>query len=418
MNKSDVINRRKILMFIPELGYGGAEKSFIRLAKFLSNYHDVQIAVFKRHYAKGDYAQIDDELTLPVTILDDKEYTGRFRRWKNRWENLRKLKKDSDITISFLTGANILNTSVFGKSKTIVSMRGSRRFDPNLSRSKRIIYEYLIDPVTYILSDRVVSISTGLSHELGERVSAGTKKKIVTIELFLDVMNMIDSCDESIEPEIEKVIKTPTLITVGRLSEEKGFKDLISVFKKVLVDIPTAKLIIIGDGPKKNELSQHCEELNISYCHEVTKMEESSVVFLGYRKKPCRYFKLAKCFVLSSLTEGFSNTTLEALATGTPVIAVDSPWGPRSILWKTPKNIIAPYPTKQATQADYGLLMPRIDIIANHEEWTTSLKEKLLTESLNVDTIKKSQNRLYDFDLDVVGNKWLSLIDDCYIEKV
>ena len=406
--------RRKILMLIPELGYGGAEKSFLRLSNLLSKYHDVQIAVFKRHYAQGDYAQSDDELTLPLTILDDKEYTGRFKRWKNRWKNLNRLKKESDITISFLTGANILNASVFSKGKTIVSMRGSRRFDPNPSRLTRFIYEYLIDPVTFMFSDRIVSISDGLSNELSTHVPAGTKKKIRTIELFVNAQEMIDVCTGAIEPEIEKAIKTPTIITVGRLSKEKGFKDLISVFKKVLVDIPSAKLIIIGDGPQKNELSQHCKKLNISYCHEVSKIEKSSVIFLGYRKNPCRYLSLAKCFVLSSLTEGFSNTTLEALANGTPIIAVDSPWGPRSILWDTPENITDPYPTKGITQADYGLLMSRIDIVGNHDEWTIALREKLLTEVIDENIIKKNQNRLYDFDLDVIGNKWLSLIDELY----
>ena len=120
-------NRRNILMLIPELGYGGAEKSFLRLSNLLSEYHDVNIAVFKRHYAKGNYAKSEAELTLPITILDDDEHIGRLSRWKNRWKKLKELKDNSDITISFLTGANMLNASVFSKSKTVVSMRGFKK---------------------------------------------------------------------------------------------------------------------------------------------------------------------------------------------------------------------------------------------------------------------------------------------------
>ena len=105
------------------------------------------------------------------------------------------------------------------------------------------------------------------------------------------------------------------------------------------------------------------------YAVDINNIENSSVLFIGYRKNPCRYFKFANCFVLSSLTEGFSNTILEALATGIPIIAVNSPWGPRSILSKYPKNITEPYPTKQTTETDYGFLMPRIDLVEYEEEW-------------------------------------------------
>ena len=70
MPESSKIMRRRILMLIPELGFGGAEKSFLRLARLLSEYHDVSLAVFKRHYASGDYSKEEKDIGLPLTVLD------------------------------------------------------------------------------------------------------------------------------------------------------------------------------------------------------------------------------------------------------------------------------------------------------------------------------------------------------------
>ena len=166
-----------------------------------------------------------------------KSTRGRFSRWKNRWKKLRILKKDSDITISFLTGANMLNVSVSSKSKTIISMRGSREFDPNISFLKRKLYRMYLDPITFKFSDKIVSISDGLTHELGLYVGKKTKKKIVTIEVFVDAEEMINSCEKDpIEENFEKWTDKPMIVTTGRLSQEKGFLHLIMVFSKLLVE--------------------------------------------------------------------------------------------------------------------------------------------------------------------------------------
>jgi glycosyltransferase involved in cell wall biosynthesis len=405
-------NRRKILMLIPELGYGGAEKSFLRLSHLLSKYHDVQIAVFQQHYAKGNYAQSDYSLTVTITILDNKKNIGRFHRWKNRWKNLKALKKDSDITISFLTGANILNASISTQSKTIVSMRGSRHFDPNFSYLKRLLYEFIIDPLTFMFSDRIISVSDGLSSELKRYVTKRTKQKIQTIEVFVNAKELISLSTASIEKEIEDLKVYPIIIGAGRLSPEKGFQYLIPIFSKVHEDIPNAKLILIGDGPQYKNLINLCKKLNLSYTSDKTKYQESAVVFLGYRKNPLRYFRIAKLFVLSSLTEGFPNGIIEALASGISVVATDCPWGPRSVLCKVPKDIKTPYHTIVPSEVDYGVLMPRIDDKKFKDLWVQKLNTILLNKKENKKNIFLGNQRVHELDISVIGKKWLDLIEE------
>ena len=406
-----IYKRRKILMLIPELGYGGAEKSFLRLSHFLSKYHDVQIAVFQQHYAKGNYAQSKYNLTVPITILDNKKNIGRFQRWKNRWKNLRLLKKNSDITISFLTGANILNASVFGKSKTVVSMRGSRHFDPSFSLFKRLIYEFFIDPLTFMFSDRIISISEGLSNELKRYLTKKTKQKVQTIEVFVNTKELFLLSKNPIEKELEKLKGEPIIISAGRLSPEKGFEHLIYIFKDIYQKNNKSKLILIGDGPQYKELIILCKKLQLVFTKDPINYKNSSIIFLGYRKDPSRYFHIAKVFVLSSLTEGFSNAIIEALSTGITIVSTNCPWGPRSILCKKPKDTNIPYPTKVPLTADFGLLMPRIDDMKFKDLWVDTLSRKLL-DSIDSKTKNLGYKRVYDFDVKIIGKKWLTLINE------
>lgn len=399
----------KVLMLIPELGYGGAEKSFIRLSKLLATSYCVTIVVFKRHYATGGYSYDSDDITVPVIILDSSSDDSRVKRWWNRWKKLRKLKRENDISISFLTGANILNASVFFSGKTVTSLRGSRQYDPGLSSKHKFFYKYLIDPITFAFSDKVISVSDGLTYELGKNLDIWTRKKIETIEVFIDSKKMIETSKEDIEKEICILEKSPLIISTGRLSQEKGFKHLITVFSSVKKYIPAVKLMLIGDGPQFEELCKQCEIEELSYSLNSEALQESDVIFLGYKKDPIRYYKIANVFVLSSMTEGFPNGVIEALASGIPVVAANSPWGARSILSKNP-TVQEPYPSIDATKAEYGLLMPRIDKEIYRDIWTKALVEILENDLYLRANSTKGIDRIKELDLSIVGKKWIDLV--------
>ena len=413
---SDIV-RRRILMVIPELGYGGAERSFLSLARLLSEYHDVSIAVFKRHYANGKYAQEKCEVGFPLTVLDADVAINKFGRWMRRLRGLQVLKAEADVTISFLTGANILNVATGGKSRKIVSMRGSRRFDPAFSKFKLFFYEHLIDPLTFRYSDCVIAISEGLSNELKSKIGYKTRKKIRTIELFFDVEQLIKSSDGEIEDKILALKGQPVLISAGRLSPEKGFQSLLHVFAGVRQSIPNAKLILIGDGPLYQTLVDLCKSLNLPISDGESGLYESAVVFLGYRSSPHRYFRVANLFVSSSLTEGFSNIIVEALVTGIPVLATDCPWGPRSILWETPVNVTVPYPTEEPTYADYGVLMPRIDESKYYQVWVDELIKFLVNPTLVGQYLNKGKEKVAQLDSKRIAQKWFEIIDEATVKQ-
>ena len=105
------------------------------------------------------------------------------------------------------------------------------------------------------------------------------------------------------------------LLFVGRLGKEKSVDFLISCHKDLKEQIPNLKLLIIGDGPEREEFETLSKKLKI----------EDSVIFTGmveYQDIPA-YYQIANLFVTASKTETQGLTLIEAMAAGVVPICVD-----------------------------------------------------------------------------------------------
>jgi N-acetylgalactosamine-N,N'-diacetylbacillosaminyl-diphospho-undecaprenol 4-alpha-N-acetylgalactosaminyltransferase len=111
------------------------------------------------------------------------------------------------------------------------------------------------------------------------------------------------------------------IITMGRLSKQKGQHYLIRAFS-LLADKSDQKLVILGEGPLRNELQALVESLDLV----------NHVLFLGHQDNPYKFLARASLFVLPSVYEGYPNALAEASICGLPLIAFDFKSGARDIL--------------------------------------------------------------------------------------
>ena len=122
----------------------------------------------------------------------------------------------------------------------------------------------------------------------------------------------------------EKGWKDETLlISVGRLAPEKNWDTLLGAFASVYKEHPDVRLVLIGDGTARSGLETLAGELGIS----------DRVTFTGalpFEEIP-RYLKAADVFTFASVTETQGLVTIEAMAAGLPIVAVDGP-GTRDIV--------------------------------------------------------------------------------------
>ena len=105
----------------------------------------------------------------------------------------------------------------------------------------------------------------------------------------------------------------PVIGYVGSLSKVKGPVYLLEAFKKILHFYPTAKLLVVGDGPLKTMLKTVSAEKGIS----------DSVLFMGFRRDVPQILKAMDVFVLSSVDEAFGISLIEAMYMGLPCVATN-----------------------------------------------------------------------------------------------
>jgi glycosyltransferase involved in cell wall biosynthesis len=98
---------------------------------------------------------------------------------------------------------------------------------------------------------------------------------------------------------------------VGRLVPEKGLEHLLEALIGVVGVVKRFRLVLVGDGPLKEELQQSAARWRVY----------QYVRFAGFWPEMADWYVAADCLVLSSVSEAFPMTVLEAMASGVPVIA-------------------------------------------------------------------------------------------------
>ncbi len=126
----------------------------------------------------------------------------------------------------------------------------------------------------------------------------------------------------------------PTILYVGRLRRYKGVDWTIRVMPRVLARVPGARLVVIGDGPDRPRLEAMLGRSGAGH----------AVEFLGFipRADKARWMRAAWAVVQPSPKEGWGLTVVEAAASGTAVIAADSP-GLRDSVRRDETGLLVPY---------------------------------------------------------------------------
>ena len=107
--------------------------------------------------------------------------------------------------------------------------------------------------------------------------------------------------------------RTKVVLSVGRLSREKGHADLIRAFpgvRELLGSVPV-RLVLVGEGPERSRIEELCRSLCLT----------NAVTLAGQQDDPNPYYAIADVFALPSHSEGSPNVLLEAMAAGIPVVA-------------------------------------------------------------------------------------------------
>lgn len=109
----------------------------------------------------------------------------------------------------------------------------------------------------------------------------------------------------------KKVMEPFKMISISRLEPIKNIESVIRVIKKLVDDGEDIVYHIVGDGGYKKYLQDLTDSLGLS----------ERIIFLGFQENVYYYLQNADLYLLTSHTEGFSNSLVEAMYSGTPVLS-------------------------------------------------------------------------------------------------
>ena len=173
---------------------------------------------------------------------------------------------------------------------------------------------------SYPLADDIVSVCRWVSDDLV--IQSGLAPTAVST-IYNPVLRpeLLAMADEAAPHPFIDDSKTPLILGIGRLSSVKDFSTLMRGFHRLRARRP-ARLAILGEGSKRQDLMDLAEELGVL----------SDLALPGWVDNPYPWMKRANVIALTSRHEGLPNVLCEALALGRAVVSTDCPGGVREIL--------------------------------------------------------------------------------------
>ena len=288
----------KLLFMIGIIGNGGAERVIANLSKqFAHDGHEVYITTIYSN--RRDY-DIDSNVR---TFSANNESQSQSIRVIKRVFSIRKLVKqiNPEVIISFLSDVNMyVIVSLWGlKYKIVISERNDPGNDPPQKWMRRI------RNLLYAKANGIVFQTEDAEKYFDGILPATIHRAVISNPLFSDL------------PLYNPAVPCRHFIAASRLCKQKNLPMAIEAMRLLVPDYPDCTLSIFGDGPEKDHLQELINTYNLN----------DHVSLEGFKPNIYAYMQKACALIISSDYEGMSNSMLEALGIGLPVIATDCPVG-------------------------------------------------------------------------------------------
>lgn len=305
-----------VAIYTPDLLAGGAQSVTTTLANGLGkrgfSVDLVMPAPVGRHVRELDESVTTvflREETAPV--IGSASCVFEYRSYLSR--------SNPDIVISQRTHGNVVSLlaslSVRDPPPVAITEHGHHVADGIKGKATLKLSE-----MTYGAADRIICVSNSIADDV--RTAVGVSEDRISV-----IPNPFDT--DSIRRRAREPIEHPWLndgdedvvLSAGRLEPVKNFELLIESFERIHRRNPSSRLLILGEGSRREKLTETVESKGLSDVIDLP----------GYVNNPYKYMRHADLFVLPSRREALPSVLIEALAVGCPVVATDR-GGAREIL--------------------------------------------------------------------------------------
>ncbi len=350
----------KIVLVIPSLTSGGAERVISVLANTWSNLYDITLIVWNNDI---QFYKINDK----ITIYDLKfKYNNKIEKIYQEISVLYKMRKiikniSPTFVLSFLTHCNIsvLLSTLFLKNNVIISERNSPEIIKlQLSKSK-IFLRKLLYPYA-----KGIIVQSNLAKNFIKKEFQNSR--VISLQNPIKDFNYIVN---------KNIIKEKIILNIGRLTEQKGQHNLIKIFSQL--NLKDWKLIILGEGKLRQSLEEQVQKLKLT----------ENIFLPGEVKNVDEYILKSSIFAFTSNFEGFPNALAESMSLGLTPISYDCNTGPSELI----KN-------------NYNGYLIELN---NEKEFLMKLKQLTMNESLRKTFSKNAIKVRENLSCEVIANEYL-----------
>ena len=370
---------KKITILTLHLGHGGIERCVTSLANTLSKDYEIEIVSTYKLLDKPAF-DVNKKIKIRYLMEDIKSNRHEFINYVKSFKLIKAFKEGLiSIKVLYLKRKLMIKTIKECSSDVIISTRDIHNKWLGKYAKKNIVkigweHNHHNDSKKYI--NKVVKSVSNLDYFI--LVSKNLKEyyeKVVKIPCIY-IPNSLDEY-----PIIKSSLNQKNIISVGRLSIEKGYSDLIDIFKIVNKKYPDWHLDIVGDGPEYKTIENKIKNNNLN-----------TITLHGFRdRKYVNNLLLnSSIYVMTSLTESFGIVLLEAFSYGVPCIAFSSAQGANEII---------------SNNWDGFLVDDR-----NKEKMAKKIIELIKSENRRIIMGNNAVKKANEYNIDNIKNKWLEIL--------
>ena len=190
---------------------------------------------------------------------------------------------------------------------------------PAVIASKRWLHSPLryrvANAIGFRAASRVLANSEGVARTL-ERDDRLSRSQLVVIPNFVDEAAFVPPTVETTRQWRARLAIDDDAPVVGVIASLLPIKDhatLLHAIARLVANWPTLRLVVVGDGPERERLERLAAQLGIA----------AHVRFAGHQPNVPSFHHLFDVSVLTSVSEGFPNSLVEAMAAGRPIVATN-----------------------------------------------------------------------------------------------
>lgn len=301
----------RLAILAPLKTWGGIEGKIVTLTReFLAQGVAVELLL-----ARGGQVPYPERLHPDVEIVD----LASRGKLDTAWKLIRRLRRDPPdalLTAKDHAAKAAVLARVLGRTNVPIFIKLTNTPSQVLRRPvKRRMAQWL-----YPRADGAIAVSEGVREDFLAHFRM-PPERVTTIYNPTITPEFPDRMEKPVDHPWLVGDGPPVIMSIGRLTNQKDFTTLLQAFATLRAR-QAVRLIILGEGPLREDLEKTARDLGV----------QEDVDLPGFIPDPLPYLARTNLFVSSSRYEGLGNVIIEALATGSPVVATDCPSGPREIL--------------------------------------------------------------------------------------